>query len=430
LKPRIEAVDIASNSVHVRRSCSFDSLASFVANIQRAGIADGYLSNLRMEKDTAGHLRMIFSSTLEERRYLKLALKAWKTQGSKLDLRIELPGKILSSDLPNTNGNSTWIAMDATNEQSFEAFHQFLEKPATVVAEFGDLKLDQPLDSKAAWRLEQVESSPALPITDAGAGFTAEAQSMSISTAYYFPEGRQRTNDFDDAERSPNADSRPCVTVRAKLSPPPGREVKFVSDFAALGATDDKGRAIKPSTDPDTEEWSQINYGDGNTAGPASSCSVQLQLALPEADAQSIRELSGQAVLDTVGKWNELALTNIEGSVSNAIDLSSILPGAKLTVTKFSKKAQQVSIKLRLTGPPEIRQIEIQYGSGSEPPSSISEVKFANKGSESTRDLHIRFVSAQTDPNESADSPVLTVRFPEDERRERLNFKLSGLDLF
>ncbi len=155
---------------------------------------------------------------------------------------------------------------------------------------------------------------------------------------------------------------------------------------------------------------------------------MQLRLALPQPDAQSIQELSGQAVMVTVGKWKEMVLTNIQANPSNAVDLATVLPGAKLILSKVTTKNQQTQIKARLVGPPEIRDIELKYG-GDEmrAGSSTSEIKFSKKGAESTRDLRIMSFNF---PGQAKPPSALTIRIPDDQRRQRFKFKLSGMDLF
>jgi hypothetical protein len=91
----------------------------------------------------------------------------------KFEWKLALPGKILSSSLPGTEGNETWLRLDAEKPESVDAALKLVEAPLVITAELGGLKVDEPLESKKLVRSAARRSSgePDLPITEAGPGF-------------------------------------------------------------------------------------------------------------------------------------------------------------------------------------------------------------------------------------------------------------------
>jgi hypothetical protein len=114
------------------------------------------------------------------------------------------------------------------------------------------------------------------------------------------------------------------------------------------------------------------------------------------------------------------------------VDLAEVLPGAKLLITKFTWKNRQLSLQARLTGPPAIRQLEIQTKpSGAQRTTSTAyEQSFSTRAGESTRKLQLQQYGFSEEDADSGAGPIsVLVRLPEDQRRERVRFVLKGLDL-
>src|SRR5262245_41146893 len=161
----------------------------------------------------------------------------------------------------------------------------------------------------------------------------------------------------------------------------------------------------------------------GGGSRPA-AMDLSLRLKLPEPDARSIEELVGEAIVVSTGRWREMSLTNLTATATNDIDLAAILPGARFTLTKLTQRNRQTTLQMRLTGPPSIREIDIELTSrdGSRGGASGSDRNFTAKGPDSTRSIQIdRYTYDGTDDK----GPItLRVRFPEDRKKERLQFTL------
>src|SRR6185436_4560357 len=149
------------------------------------------------------------------------------------------------------------------------------------------------------------------------------------------------------------------ITVRAKFYAPRGRSLESVGGVHALRAIDDKGRNLVVTNDsaaPGDPGWL------GNGANRRGWSYVELNLPLPQPDAQSIEQLEGEAVAITIGTWKSFTVTNIAARGTDAIDLSALLPGAALVISKVSPGPHQQLIQARLQGPAEIRQLDLNAG--------------------------------------------------------------------
>jgi hypothetical protein len=218
------------------------------------------------------------------------------------------------------------------------------------------------------------------------------------------------------------------TTVSAKLFPPKGRVIKSVSGVRLLSAKDDQGREIaRPKSDGEdfAEEANDMLFSSGNE--DAQSINMQVRLALPAPDAQTIEELQAEAVALTIGSYKELLLTNVQADAQKVIDLGELVPGAKLTILKVTSKKSQSSVQVRLEGPPAVDQTELKIKRTSRSGSSHT-----MQQQSSTRDkVTKRTLTVQSYDHEGGGGgPVtLEVRQPQDAKRERVQFKLSGLDL-
>ena len=292
----------------------------------------------------------------------------------------------------------------------------------------GGLKLDAPLDSRALQRRSRqpgADAGESLPITDAGPGFLTEGISVTTSSVLVFPEGEKFLK-----EALQYSMSQTGTTVRAKLFAPKGRTLKSASGVRVLKAVDDKGHELGGlAGEAEDENGRTFSVGNNRNRG-APPLTLTLRLPLPAADAGSISELSGEAIVLTVGRWKEFTVTNLQASATNEIDLGSILPGAKLALTKVTTRNQQVQIQARLKGPREIRQLELQCQKPGNPEfnTHANDMNFSTKTNESIRTVNIQGYGYG---EERGGGPiVLVVRSPEDLRRERVRFSLKDLDLF
>jgi hypothetical protein len=426
---KLESVDVKSNAVSSVTMQSFPSLEDLLKNPYvlwgQSGLA---FESIRFEK-ADGNLRITLTPYSGNARWAKNAKQMWKASKANAELRFVLPGKVLTSGLPQTEGNATWIVIDAKKDETLTAASKLYDAPTVITAEMGGLKLDAPLDSKTLQRQpgrRGTSGEPELPITDAGPGFAAEPMSVTVTTLHWFPDGQK----FMKNANSVFGHQPTGAVVQAKFFAPKGRTLQSVSGVRVLKAVDDKGRPIATEKEGG-DSSATMSYSVGGGRGQANSTQIQLHLPLPAADAQSIEQLDAEAIAVTAGNWKEMTVPSVSATTTNEIDLAGVLPGAKLVITKFTSKNRQTTIQAQLKGPPTIRQIEIQVKTGAARNSNshVTERSFKAKGAESTRAINVQ-AYGYNDEGEQMTGPLsFVVRFPEDQKRERVKFSLKGMDL-
>ncbi len=431
---RVENVEGATNLVRLLTARAFSSLKELLSESPYTWGPNALMHmEARFEIDTNRNLRITFPPTSGAARYARSAARDWKSSKIKFEWRLVLPGKVLSSALPGTQENTTWIKVDGEKPETLEAALKLIASPLVITAEAGGLKLDEPLESKklvrAAWA--QRKAGPELPITEAGPGFLAEAVGITLSTVYKFPEGEKLLKAQE--ESSMFGTEKPGTVVSAKLFPPKGREIRSIGNVRLKAAKDDKGRALTGSAetgedDQDYQEFRSYSSGDAETTGAAR---FEVRLGLPSADARSIDELNCEAVALTIGGWKEMTLTNVQADAQKGIDLGEVLPGARLFIKKLGGRPPQRTIDATLEGPATVQQLELKVKASSRQggQSSSSDRRTTTSGNKTVRTLVIQ--SFEYSMGEEAKKTPLTllIRYPQDVKRERVQFKLTGLDL-
>ncbi len=429
----IDAVEVSSNSVRLVTTRTYASLKELLSQSPYTwGPTALMFEDARVEIDTNHNLRITFTPNQAAARYAKNITREWKLARVKFEWKLVLPGKILTSSLPNTQGTTTGLELYSDKPETIEAALKLTGTPLVIIAESAGIKLDEPLESKklvqAAWK--QRGLGPDLPITEAGPGFMAEPVSISLSTVHYFPEGEKYFKDRPEASMfgmSPTG-----AVVSAKLFPPKGREIKSVSDVRVKAAKDDKGRAIagffEGAEEQEAPESVTYNSNEPEKGGAAR---IELRIGLPAPDAKAIDELQCEAVALTIGGWKEMVLTNIQADAKKQIDLSEILPGAKLTIKKITGRKPQKTVEATLEGPKEISQLELRIKQSSRRggQSNMNERRTKTTGNKSTRNITVQAYEFEMDGEAESGPPTLLVRYPQDIKRERVQFELTALDL-
>jgi len=421
-------VQVNQDKVTAVKSSSFQSLEELLRQGYALWGENGVqFENIKLETDTNGLLRMTFFPQENMGRYLKTFRSSWKLSGTKSELKLIFPGKVVSSDLTGMDTNSTWLITDGKDDSSLDKVVKLYAGPTIITAESGGLKLEQPLESKNLWRSARQTSGPNkdIPITDAGPGYVAEAQSITTTTLHVFPEGGEY---FKHSPESTGA------VVNVKFYAPKDRTLKSVSDIRVVSAVDNKGRAIAPATASDDEESTEIeesNEGNLNGSTKSTAIQIQLRLQLPQPDAQSIDKISAEAVALTIGSWKEMNLTNLQANATNEIDLAEVLPGTKMVIEKLSAKDRQYSLEAKLTGPAAIQNLEVNLSlPGNDQFNSNSFDRSTRvTGKQATRTIQITGFTFTEGNDSSTNSLLLKVRFPQDLQRSRVKFDLKGLDL-
>jgi hypothetical protein len=223
----IEKLEVTTNSVRVVIRRSFGSLKELLSEgVYSWGPSLLIFEDGRFETDTNRNLRITFTPAKDWARYSKQVSRGWKAAKTKFEWRLVLPGKILSSGLPGTEGGATWVRLDGEKPETVDAALKLIGEPLVITAEPGGITLDEPLvSSKLARAASRPSSSePNLPITEAGAGFQAEPVGLSLSTIHYFPGGKEHLKSHPEA--SMFGSETPGTMVSAKLFPPKGRIIR------------------------------------------------------------------------------------------------------------------------------------------------------------------------------------------------------------
>ena len=430
---KVADVQVASNSVRLAYAISLATLNDLVQSQQLIWSTAGlYFEKTRIETDTEGRVKLTFTPypQFDVKNWQKEMQRAYKLTGARSVLTLVFPGKVVSSSLPVTNGNSTGLVLDSRDAATIEAVAKAIAAPVTIVAEAGGLKLAQPLDSQTTHRSRRAGTAgayDALPITDAGAGFVSEPASVTMTTVQWFPDGEKQLQRNQFAYELRNTG----LVVRAKLFPPKGRMLLAASQPRVLKAVDNKGRDLAKTADPDGEiDVPEMMMGSPSDTGRA--VPVNLQLQLPSPDAQTIGEIQVESIVTTAGKWKELVLTNVQANAESAIDLSPVLPGAHLTITKFTKKKNQQSLQGKITGPEAIRQLDVRFKlpDNERGNSNAYDRNYTVKNGQATRTIQVNSYNYGEGEVTGGTPPALVIRIPEDARRERVRFTLKDLDLY
>ncbi|PWU17990.1 MAG: hypothetical protein C5B50_10095 [Verrucomicrobia bacterium] len=437
LSVKIEEVSAPTNSIRIIVTQSFASLTDLMSRgPYQWGPSVLMFDDARIEIDTNRNLSFILLPARSSSMYLKNMGRVWKSSKMKFYWKLVLPGKILTSGLPQSEGNATWLEIEGEKPATVDAALKLASAPLVITAEPGGLKLDEPLTCKNLMRgrAGRAKSEPDLPIAPAGPGFSAEPSSVSLSSVHHFPEAEKYLKDQADA--SMFGMDQPGTVVAAKLFPPKDRRIKSVSGLRIISAKDDKGRTIAESSDSGDENTETFTYSvpDSSSAEDSkkgSAAPIQLHLALPEPDAKAIDLIQAEAVALTFSGWKEMTLTNAQADAKKEIDVSEILPRAKLIIKKIASKRQQKTIEGTLEGPPAVSQLEVKVKLGPlhQGQSTMSERSKKTASGKTTRQFTVQsydFSPGQQSPDTSL---TLIVRYPLDLKRERVQFKLSALDL-
>ena len=416
------AATITNGMVRIQMSRSFASLEELLGGTSAVWQHSLRFDNQRFEIDTNHQLRVTLTPAVQMQRYFKAMRSALKLSGAKSELQLVFPGKVISSSLPETQGNMTRFTLDGKKDESLDAAMKLYSAPVVITAEVGGLKIPEPLDSKNLRHAgRRGKASGDLPVTEAGPGFVAEPESITTTTLHIFPDGK----DFFQGGGGEYMSRQAGAMISAKIYAPKGRTLQSISDVKISKAVDDKGRSIA-AADSDSDSGERVYSGRPQSE----SASIQLGLQLPSPDAQAINELNGEAIAITAGTWKEMSLTNFQEKATNEIDLGQVLPGAKLVITKVTAKNSQTTIQATVNGPATIQSLDFQLKipGNEQMMSSCYDRRFSTKDGISTRSISIQAYSYSEKPG--AGPMSLVVRHPEDLRRERVHFKLTGLDLF
>lgn len=138
------AVEVQGQTVRFVVTNSFETAATMVERYEWHQVLWGMpLEGLTLANETNGNLRLTLVPWSNTRGggYLKQMVEQWKKSGAQNEVRLVMPGKILSSSLPTTSDRTTTFIFNGTNAASADALRSLMATSIVVVAESGGLKL-------------------------------------------------------------------------------------------------------------------------------------------------------------------------------------------------------------------------------------------------------------------------------------------------
>jgi hypothetical protein len=418
---------------------TYKDLKTMLTNIRSSGMTGG---NMVLEKDDKGKLRLTYSMVssgryrrTETARYEQM-LTQTKATGT---WKFVMPGKVLSSSLPDVKDNTASITFDTAKQESVDALKKLITDGVVVVAEPGRLKMDDlPLDStKLAMARYEPPQGPGkdLPIVDAAPGFRVKPLSVSTSSVHYF-DGAEKFPDQLEMVSS-SATNSGCV-VYARLFPPKDRQVLSLDSARVLKAVDDHNREVKSLAAEDQGRSGFRTFRGGGDE--PKYVDLQLHLALPQPDAEALEKIQGEAVVTSFGKWKEHTIKDPKADPKNVIDLADVLPDTTMIIKDIKERkprgqheAASSSVVIEIKGPKGVQSVEFtmrpEDDAGEERGYTHSYVN--SDRSSVAQGKSVRTVTLSTTrAGQNQGKLVLVVRYPDDIKRERVSFTLEAVDLF
>lgn len=432
----VTSVQVQKDTVRVVVNNVYDTLDEMVGSAGTVLAGSGF-GKIVLDTDEKGNLRIAFSCPKDSLPYAKAVAKRVQQSLFRGTFKIVMPGKVLTSALPNTKDNATWIVVEPKKPEDLDALAKLFESSVVVTSEMGGLVLDVSLDSETQPSYNEKQTLPELPITDAGPGFEVEALRTKVTTVYPFP----GVDKYLKAEALPSREEG--LVIDAQLVAPRGRLALSVGRPRVIKALDDKRRPVPlqagQRADPDGR------YPDG-LAEPHETASFQLLLKPPQPDAMAVEELTGEVEATTFCGWKEHVVADAKADPKNEIDLSDVLPGAKMVITKASDArraelgAAHGEFTIEVTGSPMVRYLnfEVRMTAARRIHRGVSSTDLRKRKGQTVLTLSLNYfeerwserAGAEDKERATESKPALVVRYPQDLRRERVKFTLHALDLF
>jgi hypothetical protein len=461
---KVQSVDVQKDVVRMVATMTMKDLKTFIGYTPMILGHMGFQKAV-LDKDESGKMRLTLSSgPMRERmgREWDRSRREMEAQGVKGSVRFIMPGKVLSSTLPDTKESETWLAIDAAKPETLDGMKKFMTSDLVITAEPGKLSMDGwPLDSEKLAKevREKMSGAGDVPVVEAAPGYVAEALMVTTTTSYDFPEARKILKERIEELATPRSPDG-CM-VQAELRAPKGRHILNLVSVRALTAVDDQGRKIAPAAEDErsvmysrpTEIYDEYaSDGRTRTEDRDTRIPMQIRLAIPPVGAKAIDKLDGEAVVVTRGGWKEHPVDDVQPDAKKEIDLSDLLPGAKMVITLQPQKAGSSSsnapISVKISGPDAIRWMQVE---GKGPPGALRAWNTSSRSGGGTAErtfvlqtisggrtatLDIRSSASDSSSPEAAAKVdkagkiSLLIKFPADLKRERVKFTLEAIDLF
>lgn len=397
---------------------------------------------MTLEKNPDQQLELALKARVDElymEQWIRRYAQMFSSMQIKFSLTVQMPGKIISSNLETNAENTSSLSISSWDKDSIALFHQLLNKGIRVVSETGGLTLpDTPLNSDEllhrAWDEQQTELEQFLPpITDAQPGYLPVAlNSQTIRTKHF----REAINIFSDKIVS-HLPQKETTEIRGRLFLPKNRILHSTGELLLISAKDDHGRDIQVPEQATGENSPATFVGDyNNSTTDVGYCNFTIQLVAPPKDCRAIEDIRLEGVVTTFSGWEKQEISNLAVKQGQPIDLSSLLPGTRLIIQEM--KVQSVregnligTVELELSGPPEIARLSYLIGQekGTHLYTEEIERKSNTVDGVMTQKTTLQYQRESSSENDR-DNILLIVRFPRDMKREKVVLELHDLDLY
>lgn len=474
---KLETVEVHGDTVRIVTSRRYADLGGFVAAFE--GTLRWFQhDSILIDTDENGRLRITMTPSSTEEAGVTEWLESMRDDLEDSEFKgvvtFVLPGDVISSTLPHTDKNKTYIEVDATSDESLKGMEEFYREKQVIVAEPGKLDLSklplrseskEPQGENGAEGSEAVENAEggeegnvaasgeetaegegaadgggaekAEEIPVAGEGFAVEALGVTTTIVHVFPEAREKFKDYVNSFEMGGTSG--CV-IQARLYAPEGRTISGLGAVRVTRAVDDQGRPIKPKRGQSDGDAlvAPIGFIRSGSDEPGTQTDFAMRLELPPRDAITIEELEGEAIVTTFGNWKEHRIDKIQADKEKEIDVSDVLPGAAVAIRSVKARVDEDgnlsgTVSLKATGPEELQHVEFRV----EAPdvenlrSNETRTSSTSRAGKRTRTITIQVYAygEELEPDQEV-ALTLVVRQPDDIKRERVKFTLEAVDLF
>lgn len=439
----LDTVEIEEEAVRIQVTFTFKTLEAFVKHVDMV-VGSWGVDHVVLDTNENGKLRLTISPAdyRSDPEWLGAMLGTLEEAGYSGTFTYTMPGAIVSSTLPSTEEATTSIEVDATTAEGKQALASLYKDEIVIVAEPGALALDSlPLDS-AEFAVDPFRGGEPVgadvEITDAEGDYMAEPLYVTTTLVRVFPEAEAELQ----ARLFMLLDERASVcSVQAELYAPEDRIIADVGDIRVTRAVDDQGREVKPFGEEEDAETRHMRRAMSLGRGEDEhTFRFTVQLELPPKGAMTIDEIEGELIATTFTGWNEHELLNPKTAPKTPIDIGDIVPGATLYIGRIVNRTDEDgdingSISVKITGPPQVSDIEIEVRSSNE------ESNVDSYGTQTTTSAEGEQVTYMTkldyyvysygeDAAEAAPELTLVLKVRDDLKRERVKFLLEAVDLF
>jgi len=417
-----ETLEIKDGTVRIAISVSVPSLHELLTRARRLGPLLPATRRMVVSKNAKGHLRLEMHGPPVAADDIAEGLERLAPKGMKLTYRIVLPGKILTSTLPETQDKATWIAMDIEDpEKGVKQLAALFTKPIVITAEPGGLKITKKLDT-AALDVGHRGARPPMadaPVVEATKGFVVSP--VSVMTVSY---GLLRKHDAL-GERSKTARGASSgVTIHCEMLLPKGHTLISSGKGRVVEAVDDKGRAI-PLDAPNvhSQHYSRSSPATDRTF-------LDLRVPLPQRGVRALKHIEGEALVVTSSKWKTFTVADARAAPDKKLDMGKALPDATLEIRKMGKG----TVDLRIVGKKggnlvDHLQYALKFADGLEHKLKRQGHSMSSGPDRFTCTLNLANDELRREGNALVGAPTLILRAPDDVRTHKVTFTLHNVPL-